>query len=128
MATKKQAQKSVPTTTTKKCAPACSSLPKKSPVVEAIAKTKENKTKTKIIARFDCGFPNSLFIRGEGIATLSWDKGAQMKNISPNEWLWESDRPCSTIQFKVLINDNCFEEGENHSIAFGQSVEFSPKF
>lgn len=91
-------------------------------------KTKESRTKTKIIARFDCGFPNSLFIRGEGVSTLSWDKGAQMKNISPNEWMWESDRPCSTVQFKVLINDNSFEQGENHSIAFGQAVEFTPKF
>lgn len=128
MAIKKQAQKSVPTASTKTCAPACSSISMKSPVVEAMVKTKESKIKTKIIARFDCGFPNTLFIRGEGISTLSWDKGTQMKNISPNEWMWESDRPCSTIQFKVLINDNCFEEGENHSIAFGQAVEFSPKF
>jgi len=91
-------------------------------------KAKETKARTKIIARFDCGFPNSLFIRGEGVSTLSWDKGAQMKNISPNEWMWESDRPCSTMQFKLLINDNCYEQGENHSIAYGQAIEFTPKF
>lgn len=92
------------------------------------SKGKETKTKTRIIAHFDCGFPNSLFIRGEGVATLSWDKGIAMKNISPNDWIWESDRPCSTVQFKVLINDNCYEQGENHTIAFGQASEFSPKF
>lgn len=92
------------------------------------SKSKETKTKTRIIAHFDCGFPNSLFIRGEGISTLSWDKGIAMKNISPNEWIWESDRPCSTVQFKVLINDNCYEQGENHTTAYGQATEFSPKF
>jgi hypothetical protein len=108
--------------------PSCCAEKAKCCAMEIAPKTKELKSKTKIIARFDCGFPNSLFIRGEGISTLSWDKGAVMKNVSPNEWMWESDRPCSTMQFKVLINDNCFEQGENHTIAFGQAVEFTPKF
>ena len=93
-----------------------------------MSKSKETKTRTRIIARFDCGFPNSLFIRGEGVSTLSWDKGLAMKNVSPNEWVWESDRPCSTVQFKLLVNDNAYEQGENHTLAFGQAFEFTPKF
>lgn len=132
MASKKQAQKqpkkSMEVMSKKPCSPTCVCASTKSHSVETTVKPKESKTKTKIIARFDCGFPNSLFVRGEGISTLSWDKGTKMQNISPNEWLWESDRPCSTMQFKILINDNSFELGENHTIAYGQAVEITPKF
>ena len=96
---------------------------------EALPKSKGTKAaKTKIVAHIDCGFTNNLFIRGEGVSSLSWDKGVQMKNIGPNEWVWESDRPFSTMQFKVLVNDSWYEQGNNHSIAFGQEVDFSPQF
>jgi hypothetical protein len=88
----------------------------------------KGKAKTKIVAHFDCGFPNNLFIRGDGISSLSWDKGTVMKNVAPNEWVWESDRPFSTAHFKILINDNQYEAGENHTLAFGQEVDFSPLF
>lgn len=96
---------------------------------ESTQKPKASKpTKTKIVAHIDCGFTNNLFIRGEGISSLSWDKGIQMKNIGPHEWIWESDRPFSTMQFKVLVNDSWYEQGNNHSLAFGQTMEFSPQF
>ena len=51
-----------------------------------------------------------------------------MKNIGPNQWVWESDRPFSTMQFKVLVNDNWYEVGNNHTVAFGQEVNFTPQF
>lgn len=86
------------------------------------------KAKTRITAHFDCGFPNNLFIRGEGISLLSWEKGVVMNNISPNEWVWETDRPFSTAHFKILVNDAQFENGENHAIAFGEEVDFNPQF
>ena len=121
--TQKPVEKCVKGISEKKQTPCCSSVTE-----VMMSKAKETKTKTKIIARFDCGFPNSLFIRGEGISTLSWEKGLAMKNISPNEWMWESDRPCSTVQFKVLVNDAAYEQGENHTVAFGQALEFCPKF
>lgn len=96
---------------------------------ETPAKQKATKTpKTKIVAHIDCGFTNNLFIRGEGVSTLSWDKGIQMKNIGPNEWVWESDRPFSTMQFKVLVNDSWYEQGNNHTVAFGQEMDFTPQF
>jgi hypothetical protein len=88
----------------------------------------KGKAKTRIVAHYDCGFPNNLFIRGEGISSLSWDKGSVMKNVAPNEWVWESDRPFSTAHFKILINDNHFEAGEDHTLAFGQEIDFSPLF
>jgi hypothetical protein len=96
---------------------------------EVLSKTKGTKsTKTKVVAHIDCGFTNNLFIRGEGVSSLSWDKGIQMKNTGPNEWVWESDRPFSTMQFKVLVNDSWYEQGNNHSLGFGQNMDFSPQF
>jgi len=90
--------------------------------------TKKNIKKTKVIVHYDCGFGNSLFIRGEGISTLSWDKGAAMKNISHNLWSWESQRPLSSMEFKVLINDKEFERGGNHAVCYGQKIEITPQF
>lgn len=90
--------------------------------------TNQTTQATSITAHFDCGFQNTLFIRGEGVSTLSWDKGIPMKNIGPDRWVWESNRPFSIIQYKILINDSWFEQGNNHKVAFGQSVLISPSF
>ena len=96
---------------------------------ETPAKQKStNPTKTRIVAHIDCGYTNNLFIRGEGASTLSWDKGIQMKNVGSGEWVWESDRPFSTVQFKVLVNDSWYEQGNNHTLAFGQEMNFTPQF
>lgn len=99
----------------------CTTTPKKS-------EPKSTSKKTVVRVMFDCGFPNTLFIRGEGCASLSWTKGLPMKNISNNEWLWECARPCSQISFKVLINDEVYEVGENHTISYGDELTIQPNF
>ena len=92
------------------------------------APVQQKTAKTTVVAHIDCGFSNNLFIRGEGVASLSWEKGVPMKNVGPNEWVWESDRPFSTVQFKVLVNDKWFEQGDNHAAVFGQQIDISPQF
>ena len=98
-----------------------------------LPKTKENSTLakkgplTRIIIKYDVGFPNSIFIRGKG-ANLNWDKGLELKNIKTDEWIWESETPFSTCEFKVLINDQFYEQGENHLLDCGASIQYSPKF
>lgn len=82
---------------------------------------------TKILIRYDAGFPNQLFIRGKG-ANLSWDRGFPLKNISANEWVWESDAAFSALEFKVLINDAQYEVGDNHQITCGSTIQYTPKF
>ena len=109
--------------------PVCRSvMATKAPCCAAAAPAKPKSTKTRIVAHIDCGFSNNLFLRGEGVSSLSWDKGVAMKNVGPSEWVWESDRPFSTIQFKVLVNDKWFEQGDNRTAAYGQQLEFSPQF
>ena len=83
--------------------------------------------KTRITIHFDVGFPNALYLRGEG-ADLSWDKGLLLKNVKADEWIWETNKPFTTCQFKILINDCEYEIGENHLLTCGASVHYTPKF
>ena len=93
-----------------------------------ITSEKSKNSSTKIIIKYNCGFPNNLFIRGEGISDLNWDRGVAMKNIKSDEWMWETDKPFNKAQFKVLLNDRVYEQGPNHSIECGKTGIFSPKF
>jgi|SaaInl8_120m_RNA_FD_contig_71_695919_length_685_multi_4_in_0_out_0_1 hypothetical protein len=94
----------------------------------AIVKSVTNlKTATRIIVKCDVGFSNLLYLRGEG-ASLNWEKGIKMKNINADEWIWETDKKFTTCEFKVLLNDDSYESGENHSISCGSSLEYIPSF
>lgn len=82
---------------------------------------------TQIYVYYDVGYPNGLFIRGKG-AGLNWDKGQAMQNAGPDLWIWESKTSFSECEFKVLINDEVYEIGENHKIAYGSKVQYTPRF
>ncbi|MBA3816709.1 MAG: hypothetical protein H0X29_09385 [Parachlamydiaceae bacterium] len=83
--------------------------------------------KTRIVIKFDVGFKNSITIRGKG-AGLSWDRGLSLKNTKADEWMWETETPFTTGEFKVLINDTRYELGENHTLRCGASIHYAPKF
>lgn len=84
--------------------------------------------KTKIVVKFNCGVQNNLFIRGNGITSLSWMKGEPLQNVGPDEWIWETERPCTKMEFKILLNDQQFEIGENHTIPYGGIALITPNF
>tara|TARA_X000000368_G_scaffold405889_1_gene383531 strand:+ start:1388 stop:1723 length:336 start_codon:yes stop_codon:yes gene_type:complete len=83
--------------------------------------------KTTIAARVDVGFGNNLYIRGEG-AGLSWDVGVIMNNLSPYEWVWETKSAKKRIEYKFLINDELWENGENQSTSPGGTSITAPTF
>lgn len=83
--------------------------------------------KTRVTVRYDVGFNNSISIRGKG-ANLSWDHGFSLKNTNADEWIWETETPFSTCEFKVLINDNQYEIGDNHSLSCGANIKYTPTF
>lgn len=83
--------------------------------------------KTRITVKYDVGFGNTLSLRGQG-ANLSWDKGVPMKNVKPDEWVWETDIPFATAEFKTLINDKTYEVGRNHLLHSGTTVQYTPRF
>lgn len=98
------------------------------PTTQSLAGAEKKKNpKTKITIKYDVGFSNQLFIRGKG-ATLSWDKGQPLKNVKPDEWVWETDASFTSCEFKVLINDTCYECGTNHTLSMGATIVYTPSF
>lgn len=83
--------------------------------------------KTRILVKYDCGFSNALYIRGSG-ANLNWNKGQMLKNIAADEWVWETAAPFKECEFKVLLNDSIYESGDNHRLAPGMAIQYTPKF
>jgi len=82
---------------------------------------------TRIVINYDVGFSNALYIRGRG-ANLSWEKGVVLKNIKPDEWVWETRTSFTTCEFKILLNDKEFEIGDNHLLSYGTTIQYTPKF
>lgn len=106
----------------------CATESKKSeyPLSATIPQIK-GKTTTHVTIKYDVGYANTLYLRGEG-ANLRWDKGIPLTNVSANEWIWETNLPFNTCEFKVLINDKQYEQGENHSVKCGAKLAYSPNF
>lgn len=88
---------------------------------------KRNTSFSKITIKHDVGFNNFITIRGKG-ANLSWDQGITLKNTAPDTWVWESNAPFTAIEFKILINDNQWENGENKTLKNGSTLEYTPYF
>ena len=87
--------------------------------VKKCATTKcATKKVTRVIAKINVGWGNSLFIRGEG-AELSWEKGIAMQCIGEDEWLWEQFVPKGDVTFKLLINDSQWSTGDDFVVQFG---------
>ncbi|MDR0351723.1 MAG: hypothetical protein LBH49_03725 [Puniceicoccales bacterium] len=92
------------------------------------AANKNNDSMTKIFANFDVGWGNTLYIRGEG-DNLSWSKGIPMKNNGNNIWAWTSGaKKCTNFQYKLLINDVIWCNGENYTANAGKDNYIVPVF
>ena len=81
----------------------------------------------RVVVKYDAGFNNSLSIRGSG-AGLSWDRGIPLKNVGSDEWVWEASAPFTDCEFKVLINDQQYEGGENHHLGPSSKFQYTPFF
>ncbi len=94
------------------------------PLVKAVAPAKVH---TKIIARVDVGFGNTLYIRGDGPG-LTWSQGVAMECVGPDQWeitLAESARP---VSLKVLVNDQTWCTGPDTVVASGSTTTITPDF
>jgi len=100
---------------------------RKSPGLTTSTKKTTPKKKTRLSVHCNVGFENDLYLRGQG-AGLNWNKGIRLKNISPDEWIWETTSNFKDCEFKVLINDTYYEAGNNHAISHGANVHYTPTF
>ena len=83
---------------------------------------------TLAIIKCDIGFGNTLFIRGEGAKNLGWDKGLALTfDEKEHGWCFRTSAKCP-IEFKVLINDRQWSEGENFTLSPGGTQTFEPNF
>jgi len=118
MATKKKTAAKKKTTTAKKVDPAKKAVKKTTTAKKAAPKkpaATSKKPVTTVVAQCDVGWGNNLYIRGEG-GGLSWEKGILMEASGDNEWKWTSSDAGKGIEFKFLVNDELWSEGENLSI------------
>ena len=91
------------------------------------SREKKDLTKTSLIVNIDVGFNNALFIRGTGPG-MSWDKGIPLKNVSSSKWVWDYTSEFSPFEFKILLNDEHYENGDNHQFSFGKVLNITPYF
>jgi hypothetical protein len=86
--------------------------------------------KTKILVRCNVGSTNQLYLRGQGAPFLSWDHGIKMEMVQmPDLWALEFDQTdFQNLKYKVLKNDQIWENGDNHEIEIGQEREINPNF
>ena len=85
-------------------------------------------TVTVVVAKYDVGFGNSLYIRGEG-AGLSWETGILMENVGNDVWVWTtSEIADEDLAFKFLVNDESWSAGDNLSAALGETTTLYPCF
>ena len=113
-------------TTPSRVAAAVNSINKLDPVPLAVSVV-STPVQTVITAKFDVGFGNTLFLRGEGPG-LSWDKGIALSNAGEDLWtliLPESSKP---VAFKVLVNDNAWSTGEDYLVESGGTITIVPSF
>jgi hypothetical protein len=83
---------------------------------------------TRIVVQTDGQFPDTVYLRGEGLSELSWEKGVALKHAKPDEWVFETDKPFTSGEFKVLLNDQTYELGDNHPLYPGATIRINPKF
>lgn len=80
-----------------------------------------------IQVNYDVGFNNTLYIRGSG-GPLSWEKGLPLENVEASKWTWSTDQLNSPVVFKLLINDELYETGENRQLKAGAILDITPQF
>ena len=82
---------------------------------------------TTIEAEIDVGFGNTLFIRGQG-AGLSWQKSLPLTCAGGTTWVWSTNQAQEKLQFKLLLNDLVWCQGEDLSAEVGQKTKVVPVF
>ena len=83
---------------------------------------------TIVVAKYDVGHGNSLYIRGEG-AGLSWESGILMDNVGNDVWVWTTTQIAEgMVAFKFLINDEIWSAGDNMSASTGETTTLTPNF
>lgn len=79
---------------------------------------------TTIRVHHNVGFENQIYLRGSAYP-LTWNFGRSMLNISPDVWIYETERigKGEKFTFKPLINDRIWSIGENYTVVGGETID-----
>jgi hypothetical protein len=101
----------------------------KAPSIEGQRNETQSPTEqmTMVRARFDVGFGNSIFIRGQG-GGLSWDRGLPLSCIDGSAWVWSTKQAEGKLVFKLLLNNQVWAKGEDVIVEAGKKIEIIPAF
>lgn len=97
------------------------------PAAPAVKTEPSSKVATKIVAKIDVGFGNTLYIRGEGPG-LTWEKGVPLDCIADDQWALTFSETARPIVFKFLINDLTWSIGDDYLVQPGSTTELAPSF
>jgi len=102
-------------------------LPKNIPAVTEtkIEAPKIPQVETEIKIKCQVPSNHALFIRGEG-GNLNWEKGIQLQKVDNDTYVYRVEGNPGKITYKILLDDNQWEQGENHTIESG-TTEITPK-
>ena len=78
-------------------------------------------------AKIDVGLGNILFIRGQG-AGLNWETGKPLTCVDGSTWIWSAPPGMDRVQFKLLLNDQVWCQGEDLTAEKGRTTELTPVF
>ncbi len=81
-----------------------------------------NTRPTSIAITYKISPRHRLFIRGSGNG-LSWEKGCPLTRYDDSTWLYGSPFPLEDMEYKFLINDSIWQEGDNYKIINGKITE-----
>jgi hypothetical protein len=82
--------------------------------------------KVPVVVNFDAPGDAKLFVRGSAKG-MSWDKGLELKR-SNGKFVLETPESLGNFEFKVLLNDKLWSQGDNFKAKDGETLEISPKF
>jgi hypothetical protein len=82
---------------------------------------------TELSVTYEIPFGHALFVRGSG-AGLQWDKGIPLRAQPDGTWKLPFDVPPEGVEFKILYDDEIWEEGGNHRLQPGVPVKIEPRF
>ena len=88
-----------------------------------------NRVVTTIRVHYDSGLGNNMYLRGSWYP-LTWSSGRKMFNISNDVWIYEIERydVGKRFEFKPMINDNTWSQGNNYMGTGGQTIDVYPNF
>ena len=97
--------------------------------VASVATTSSSAVTTTIKVCYDCGYGNSMTIRGD-TSPLTWTAGVAMTWTTGNVWVYTTTAITSgkSIQFKVLKNDSTWSTGANFTATGGATTTVTPTF